>query len=158
LSKEIKRKRLPASVSAAVYIEDDEGRLLLLRQASKRKGCKWGPPAGGMGAHENPIANAQRETKEEIGVDVKLIDLIGVYTVDRGDDATGIGFVFRGEILSDEMLAREREITDYKYFTPEEVRELIENNLIYKPEYNLSSFEDWLNGDSYPLEVIKMLV
>jgi 8-oxo-dGTP pyrophosphatase MutT (NUDIX family) len=111
-----------------------------------------------MNAHEDPMATAQRETKEEIGVDVNLIDLIGIYTVDRGDSATGIGFVFRGEVISGEISVREEEIADYKYFTPQEVEELIEKDMVYKPEYNLPSIKDWLNGNSYPLEVIKALV
>ncbi len=158
MEREKKRERLPVSVSAAVYIEDREGRLLLLKQVAERKGGKWGPPAGGMSPHEDPMATAQRETKEEIGIDVNLINLIGIYTVDRGDSATGIGFVFRGEILSGEISVKDGERADYKYFTPKEVEELIEEDMVYKPEYNLPSFEDWLNGNSYPLEAIKGLV
>ena len=63
-----RRERLPVSVSSAIFIEDRQGRLLLLQQAADKKGHRWGPPAGGIKAHENPIAGALREAKEEICV------------------------------------------------------------------------------------------
>ena len=152
------RERLPVSVSVAVFITNKEGKLLLLKQTAESKGGKWGPPAGGMHPHENPIETAKRETKEEIGVEVNLIDLVGINTVDRGDEATGIGFTFRGEILSGEIRVRDGEITDYRFFTPEEVKILMETDMFYKPEYNKLAIEDWLKGESYPLDVIKRLV
>lgn len=153
-----KRERLPVSVSAAVFITDSDGRLLLVKQAAEKRGGKWSPPGGGMEAHENPLATAQRETREEIGVDVSVLDLIGVYTVDRGDRATGIGFVFRGEILPGKNMIKDREIEDIQYFTPQEVEQLIADGMIYKPEYNLSAIKDWRNGISYPLDVLKPLI
>ncbi|MBI2008446.1 NUDIX hydrolase, partial [Candidatus Amesbacteria bacterium] len=116
-----RRERLPVSVSAAVFIENHEGRLLLLQQAAERKGYKWGPPAGGMEAHEDPIETAHRETREEIGVEVEILNLLGIYTVDRGETATGIAFVFRGRIVSGEIRLRPGEIDTYRYFTKDEV-------------------------------------
>jgi len=152
-----KRERLPVSVSSAVFIEDQQGNLLLLRQASERKGYRWGPPAGGMKAHEDPIMTAQRETEEEIGVEVGLKDLVGIYTVDRGDSASGIGFVFRGQIISGEITPRENEIIDFRFFSPSEIKNLIATDKLYKPEYNLAGIQDWIDGKSFGLEVIKSL-
>ncbi len=152
-----KRERLPVSVSSAVFIEDEKGRLLLLKQAAKRKGGKWGPPAGGMHAHENPIMTAQREVKEEIGVDVELVSILGIYTIDRGNNAFGIGFVFRGKIENEEIQIAEGEITDYRFFTPSEIEQLVSENMLYKPKYNMSGIKDWLEKHSYPLEIIKPL-
>ena len=154
----IERKdQLDVSVSAAVYIMDEEGRLLLLKQAAPEKGGKWGPPGGGIKAHEDPIDVAKRETREEIGVEVELIDLIHIKTADRGDAASGLGFIFRGKILSGEVWFKDREIAECKYFTPDETRTLLESNMLYKPEYNLDGIEDWLKGESYPLGVIKRM-
>ena len=152
------RERLPVSVSAAVFIEDEQGRLLLLQQEADWKGKKWGPPAGGIEPHEDPIMAALREVREEIGVEVKLVDLIGIYTVDRGNNRTGVGFVFRGEIAEGEIEPRRGEIMNYRFFTPTELKDLIEKDLLYKPEYNLAGIEDWLNNYSYPLDVIKPLL
>lgn len=149
------RKRLPVSVSAAVFIEDEEGRLLLLQQAAEQKGQKWGPPAGGMEALENPIETALRETKEEIGVMVELADLVGIYTVKKGPDKTGMGFVFRGKLRENNLILKEGEIKQARYFSPEEITQLIKSGLLYKPEYNIKGIEDWLAKKHYPLEAIK---
>lgn len=150
-----KRKRLPVSVSAAVFIEDEQGKLLLVRQAVESKGYKWGPPAGGMKAYEDPTTTALRETREEIGVEVELVDLIGIYTACRGANASGISFNFRGKILGGEIKTAKDEIMNYRYFTPEEIQTLIEKKMLYKPEYNIPSIKDWLRGCSYPLDVVK---
>lgn len=150
-----KRERLPVSVSSAVFIEDEQGRLLLLQQASERKGYRWGLPAGGMEPHEDPIMIAVREAKEEIGVGVELTDLIGVYTVDRGDKASGIGFAFRGKIISGQITLQEEEIKDYRFFSLSEIASLVAKDLLYKPEYNLNCIRDWADGESYPLEAVK---
>src|SRR5688572_6369512 len=117
-----KNTRLPVSVSAAVFIEDELGRLLLLQQGGEKKGYRWGPVGGGMDAHEDPQMTAKREAKEEIGAEVGLKDLIGVYTVDRGDSTTGLGFIFRGQIISGEITLQEDEIIDSRFFSPEEIR------------------------------------
>jgi len=156
MSKE-QRERLPVSVSAAVFIEDSQGRLLLLQQAAEYKGKKWGPPAGGMHAHENPIDTVLRETKEEIGVEVELINLIGIYTADRGDNATGIAFCFRAKIVGGEIAPKEGEIMNFSFFTPAEVQEIIKKDQLYKPEYNLPTLKDWLDGHSHPLGIVKPL-
>lgn len=152
------RTRLPVSVTAAVHISDNKGKLLLLQQAKNPQKGKWGPPAGGMNAHENPMATAQRETKEEIGVNVNLIDLIGIYTIDRGDKASGVGFAFRGKLVSTNISVKKDEISDYKYFTVEEVETLIKERQIYKPEYVLPVLKDWIKGVSYPLELMKPII
>jgi len=152
-----RRERLPVSVSAAVFIEDGQGRLLLLQQAAEWKDRKWGPPAGGMDAHESPIDTVLREATEEIGVEIELVDVVGIYIADRGDKATGLAFVFRGKIVSGEIKPREGEIADYRFFTPDEIEKLIAEGSLYKPEYNLVSIKDWLDGRSYPLDVVSPL-
>lgn len=111
-----------------------------------------------MEAHENPIMGALREAKEEIGVEVELIDLVGVYTLDRGDTSSGIGFVFRGKINQGEIKVREGEITEARFFTQDEIKQLIATDMLYKPKYNLTGIEDWLNGQSFPLGVVRPLL
>lgn len=155
---EPKEARLPVSVSAAVLISDEQSRLLLLQQNSQRKGFKWGPPAGGMHANEDPIMTAKREVLEEIGVKVKLIDLVGVYTSPRGINATGLTFVFRGKISSGSIILKEDEIKGYKFFTTQEIQQLIEEKQLYKPEYNIPCVEDWLKGKSYNISVVNPLI
>jgi len=35
--------------------------------------------------------------------------------------------------------------------------QLVAQDMLYKPEYNLSGIQDWLSGRSYPLDAIKRL-
>lgn len=150
-----KKERLPVSVSSAVFIEDEEERLLLLQQQAERKGKRWGPPAGGMHPHEDPMMTAIRETREEIGVEIELIDLVGIYMVDRGDSKSGLAFVFRAKITDGVINPAKDEIADYKFFTPSEIEQLVIEDKLYKPEYNIDSIKDWLDKSSYDLSVIK---
>ncbi len=151
-----KKERLTVSVSSAVFIEDEQGRLLLVQQAAERKGCKWGPPAGGIEPHENPIDAALREVKEELDIDIELINLLGIYSVDRGEKASGLGFVFRGKIISGKINPKEGEINSFRFYSPQEIEDLIINDQIYKPEYNLDGIRDWTKGVSFPLEVLRL--
>ncbi len=153
-----RKDRLPVSVSSAVFIEDEEGRLLLLQQESEAKGNKWGPPAGGMKAHEDPMEAARREAREEMGVEVELTGLIGVYTADRGEEKSGLAFVFRGRVISGNIVPAEGEIRDYGYFDTVGVEKIIAQGMLYKPEYNLVGIEDWRKGDVYDLEVMKGVI
>lgn len=152
-----RRERLPVSVSSAVFIEDEQGRLLLLQQASERKKFRWGPPGGGLESHEDPMMCALREVREEIGAEAELTNLIGIYSIDKGDNTTGIGFVFRGRIAEGEIVLNEGEIKDARFFAPDEIRQLILEDMLYKPEYNLLAIEDWFNGQSFPIEAIRSL-
>lgn len=151
--------RIPVSVSAGVYISDNQGRLLLLQQGIGSQKSQWGPPAGGMGPHEDPLTTAKRKTKKEIGVDVELIDLIGIYTIDRGDESSAIGFAFRGKLSTNSDLnIKKGEISDFKYFTVNEIKKLLMQGKIYKPEFLTPILEDWIKGSSYPLDVVKSII
>lgn len=157
-TKAVERERLAVRVSAAVFIEDGQGRLLLLQQAGEEKGHKWGPPAGGMEANEDPVGNALREAKEEIGAAVLLTDLIGIYTVRRESGGTKLAFVFRGKLApGQEIKIRAGEIENYRYFSLAELDSLILEGMLYKPEFNVQNIRDWKAGRSFPLQVLASL-
>ena len=130
--------------------------MLLLQRAKYDIGRhKWYPPAGKMEDNEDPIGTALRETKEEIGVDVELIDLIGIRSVPYEGGGTAIGFVFRGRIVSGRIKLQAAEIENYRYFWPEELDDLIEKDMLHKPEFNVPNIRDWRAGKSFPLGVIR---
>ncbi|UCB53403.1 MAG: NUDIX hydrolase [Candidatus Zixiibacteriota bacterium] len=65
--------------AAGVVIEEDGKILLVKRKFEPYKG-DWCLPAGFMEYDESPERCAVRETKEELGVDVELDGLFGVYS------------------------------------------------------------------------------
>ncbi|MEV0162663.1 NUDIX domain-containing protein [Nonomuraea fuscirosea] len=62
------------SVSGHVF--DDEGRLLLARHGDVGL---WAPPGGGIDPDERPEDAVVRELREELGVEIEVRGLIGVY-------------------------------------------------------------------------------
>ena len=139
------------SVSSSVLIENDKGELLLLK---KMRGNLWTLPAGKMEPHEDPMMTAVREVKEEIGCNTDLTHLVGIYTIDRGDSATSVGFVFKGKIASEKIISDNKEIVSFGYFSISELYEIISENKLYKPEFNKSAIRDWINGKEYSLDVV----
>ncbi|MCK4452291.1 MAG: NUDIX domain-containing protein, partial [Anaerolineae bacterium] len=64
--------------AAAGCIRDEEGRILLLRRSDGDN--LWGLPGGGIELGERAADAAVREVREEIGLEVEPVALIGVYS------------------------------------------------------------------------------
>ncbi|HUS16243.1 MAG TPA: NUDIX domain-containing protein [Chloroflexia bacterium] len=70
------------AVGVQAVVFDPAGRLLLLRHTYKGR-YPWGLPGGGMQVGESTIGTAVRETREEAGLDVRIVRLLGVETHPR---------------------------------------------------------------------------
>jgi len=68
---------------AFALIIDERSRLLLCR---RKKDHRWNLPGGELNPGETPTAAVQREVREELGIDVRVADLHGVYFVRAKDD------------------------------------------------------------------------
>ncbi|HEX7127908.1 MAG TPA: NUDIX domain-containing protein [Thermodesulfobacteriota bacterium] len=66
---------LRAAASAVIF--DARGRILLQRRSDNGR---WGLPGGGVEVGESVSAAAVREVREETGLDVEVIRLIGLYS------------------------------------------------------------------------------
>ena len=71
------------TVCAFALILDNQSRLLLCR---RKKDGKWNLPGGHVDSKESPWETAVREVREEIGLDVRVERLRGVYSVPSQDD------------------------------------------------------------------------
>lgn len=69
-------------VSADAAVFDDAGRVLLQRRTDDGAWCL---PGGYVEPNESPEEAAIRETREETGLDVEPVDLVGVYTRRPGE-------------------------------------------------------------------------
>jgi 8-oxo-dGTP pyrophosphatase MutT (NUDIX family) len=63
--------------AASAVVADADGRLLLARRTDNEL---WSIPGGAMEPGEYIAETAVREVKEETGVDVEVVSLIGLYT------------------------------------------------------------------------------
>jgi 8-oxo-dGTP diphosphatase len=66
-------------LSASAIILDDQGRTLLLRRSADAKSYpdQWEPPGGKVQAGEELGQALCRETREETGLEVELVSLVG---------------------------------------------------------------------------------
>ena len=63
--------------SASAIVTDEHDRILLIK---RRDNTLWALPGGGHEIGETIAHTAEREVKEETGLDVKVTGLVGVYT------------------------------------------------------------------------------
>ncbi len=66
------------SVGSCAAIFDQQGAILLQLRANDHR---WGLPAGGVTTYETPAETAVRETKEETGLECRVIQLVEVFTI-----------------------------------------------------------------------------
>ncbi|MBR2431052.1 NUDIX hydrolase [bacterium] len=103
---------------AGCIIFDENNRLLLQR----RTDCgKWGFLGGLVELGESIEEAAIREIKEESGLDVEIISLFGVYSkyfeeYSNGDKAQTIVHVFKAKIIGGDLVAKNDETLELKFF------------------------------------------
>jgi ADP-ribose pyrophosphatase YjhB (NUDIX family) len=115
--------------SVSVLPVDPAGRLLLVRHAGHNDG--WGVLGGAIEVGESPAEAAIRETREEIGVEVRLVRLLDVlggpdYEVSypNGDRTAHVTAVYEAAIISGAPAVSDDELSDLAWFTPAQLTDL----------------------------------
>ena len=65
--------------------EDELGRLMLVRRAVEPQKGKWDTPGGFLNEGEQPLDGLKRELREETGLEIEPVELLGVCTDVYGD-------------------------------------------------------------------------
>ena len=84
---------------------------------------KWDMPAGKLEDGETIIETAIRETKEETNLDVVIKGLIAIHQITSSYGQLLIIY-FLGEYVSGEIKFDNKEISDVKYMSLDEIKEL----------------------------------
>ena len=104
-------------VVAATIIEHD-GQVLLQQRAIEPGRGQWTFPGGFLEVGERPEGGAVRETKEEVGLDVKLGGLLGVYSRPH----VGIVLiVYESTSASAAAYVADAESLDVRWFAPRDI-------------------------------------
>lgn len=111
--------------AAAGCIRDEEGRILLLRRSDGDN--LWGFPGGGIELGERAADAVVREVREEIGLEVEPVALIGVYsnpehsiTYPNGDQVQPVIIFFECRVVGGELRPDMEEILEGRYFGPDD--------------------------------------
>jgi mutator protein MutT len=105
------------AVGADVLIVRDR-RVLLCRRAIEPYAGRWELPGGFAEWGEHPADNARREAREELGVDVRLTGLLGIYLYPYGDREITQATIFLAE-TDGEPHPADGEVTEWRWWDPD---------------------------------------
>lgn len=107
-------------------IRDEEGHILLLRRSDGEN--LWGFPGGAIEPDEGAADAVVREVREEIGLEVEPVELIGVYSAPEftfaypnGDRVQPVLVFFECRVIGGDLRPDQEEILDARYFGPDDV-------------------------------------
>lgn len=107
-----------------------DGKYLLVQENQPSARGLWNLPAGHVDKNEELEVAAIRETKEETGLEVQLIEQVGLY---HEKAAKSVKHVFSAEIIGGELKSQEGEILDVKWLTFDEITQLNDDHKIRAP-------------------------
>lgn len=105
-------------VVAACVIKNDEGKYLLVKEAQPKVYGLWNLPAGHVDKGESIESAAVREAREESGLEVELIEKIGIWH-DKVQEP--IRHAFTAKILGGKVKPQPDEVLDVKWFSYDEI-------------------------------------
>ena len=130
-------------MSAGAIIRNESNKVLFVKPHYRET---WLVPGGVVDADESPKQACERETLEEIGLSLKVSDLlVNVYTYPSEDNTESLSFMFDGGILGQEQIAainyQDAEIEKHKFMTLEEARPLLTEGFALTIENALKALE-----------------
>lgn len=140
-------------VVGAIIEKDDK--FLLVKEKKESAKDKWNHPAGWIDLEENTINAVKREVKEETGFDFEPKNILGIYVLvkqELNDLHHAIKIIFIGNIAEKQEKYMTDEISETKWFTPEEIEAMDLNTLRDKDIKTM--VKDYLVGKKYPLDLL----
>ena len=120
-------------------IPERRGRILLMRRALEPSRGRWTFPSGFMEIDESAEDCAAREAMEEVGVNIKLNGLVGIYSRPAPQGPGILVVVFRGRVVAGQP-SPGREALEARWFPPSDVPW---EELAYDTTH--WALRDWLN-------------
>ncbi len=119
---------------SAVVFDNDRQEILLTRRTDNGRWCL---PGGALDPGETVIESCEREVREETGLDVEVVRLVGVYSDPHrlieyadGNRFHVISLNFETKVIGGELIHNE-ETSEFLWVSPEEVSQvdLMEHHL-----------------------------
>lgn len=135
--------------SVTMVVRDDRGRILLTKNADVNS---WTLPGGSIEPNESPKDAAIREMREETGLFVEPVRIIGVYggpqyrvAYPNGDIVSYVATVFECKVVSGEMTPDYEESLDVRYFSEADLNSmqiLPMERIVLRDAFNQVKLED----------------
>ena len=108
------------TVGCGVLVENDKGQLLLQKRSDTGE---WCVPGGALEPGETYKEAAARELFEEVGIQVKELELFGLYSGDdrmihypNGDLVYSLSVIFTTKSYSGEISNEDSEVLEHRFF------------------------------------------
>jgi 8-oxo-dGTP diphosphatase len=99
-----------------------DGRALLVRRAHEPHRGTWDLPGGFADNGEHPDDAARRELREELGLDVELVGLLGIFVYPYGGpDADFVQATSYLGTTTGEPTIVDGEVAEFRWFAPDEL-------------------------------------
>jgi len=136
-------------VAASIVVENERGQILLVREADPRVSGLYNLPGGHVEAGESPDCTAIREAHEEVGLNVVLDYLVGVYCAEKG-----YLFVFHARSPAGYAVPQSLEIQSVEWKLPADIFSLPISGILHANRL-WAIIRDFMGGRQYSLECIR---
>ena len=136
----------------AAIIEDDQNRILMVREAEPEHYGLWNQPAGHVDPGESIADALRREVREETGYAHIRID--GLSRIYYFIDDQALRMNFRATVLDDETVPLAEDVLEARWFTRIEVEELMRQRRLRSHRTELA-VRDWIEGDRGAAELVQ---
>jgi ADP-ribose pyrophosphatase YjhB (NUDIX family) len=111
-------------VVAVVLVEDAEGRVVAGRRGIDPGYGLWCLPGGYVNDDEHPAEAAARECREEIGAEVDILALVGVYHILKRGAPSMVCIAYRGRLRPGQVPVTGSEMLEVSMFPRDRLPEL----------------------------------
>ena len=130
-------------IGVGVLVYDKAGKFLLMKRTGSHGEGTWAPPGGHIDFGEVAADTAKREVKEETGIEINNIEVMG-FTEDlfEAEDKHYVTIFLRADRAGGELKKTDREWTEIGFFDMTDVssmdlfasfKNFVEGNLLPKP-------------------------
>jgi ADP-ribose pyrophosphatase YjhB (NUDIX family) len=111
-------------VVTMVVVEDSAGAVVVGRRGIEPGYGLWCLPGGYVNDDEHPAVSAARECREEIGADVDIVGLLGVYHIQKHGAPSMVGVGYRARLRLGQVPIRGSEMLEVDVFPRDRLPEL----------------------------------
>jgi len=112
-------------VVTLVVVENGDRQVVVGRRAIEPGYGLWCLPGGYVNDDEHPADSAVRECREEIGAEVQITGLLGVYHIRKRDAPSMVGIGYRARLLPGEVPTAGSEMLEVSTFPRDSLPALV---------------------------------